>query len=50
MVPPFTLTWHDSEVARRALAEVAEDPEDGRSYFEEIMRLLEQCSATVVRQ
>ncbi|WP_406385821.1 barstar family protein [Streptomyces sp. NBC_00211] len=50
VAPPFTLTWHDSEVARRALANVVEDPEDGLSYFEEIVRLFERCGVTVVLQ
>ncbi|MGW4896539.1 barstar family protein [Kitasatospora sp. NPDC004240] len=48
VVPPFTLTWHDFGVARRALAEVIGDPEDGLSYVEEIVRLLEQRGVTVV--
>ncbi|MFE7564578.1 barstar family protein [Kitasatospora sp. NPDC057500] len=48
VAPPFTLTWHDSEVARRALADVLIDPESGLSYFEEIVRLLECCGVTVV--
>ncbi|GAA3502779.1 hypothetical protein GCM10019016_098880 [Streptomyces prasinosporus] len=48
VVPPFTLTWHDSEVARRALADVVEDPEGRLSYFEEIVQLLERCGVTVV--
>ncbi|MFG2515809.1 barstar family protein [Streptomyces sp. NPDC048584] len=43
----FTLTWHDSEIARRALADVVEDPEDGLSYFEDIVRLLERRGVTV---
>ncbi len=38
MVPPFTLVWHDAETARRALAGVVEDPEEGLTYFEEIVR------------
>ena len=42
------MTWHDSEIARRALADVVEDPEDGLSYFEDIVRLLERCGVTVV--
>lgn len=50
VVPPFTLTWHDSEVARRAPADVVEDPEDGLPYFEEIVRLLERYGVTVVLQ
>lgn len=48
VTPPFTLTWHDSEIARRALADVVEDPEDGLSYFEDIVRLLERRGVTVV--
>ncbi|MCB5168880.1 barstar family protein [Streptomyces bambusae] len=47
VAPPFTLTWHDSEVARRALAD-AEDPEGRPSYLEEIVRLLERHGVTVV--
>ncbi|MCX4776428.1 barstar family protein [Streptomyces sp. NBC_01264] len=48
VAPPFTLTWHASEVARRALADVVEDPQDGLSSFEEIVRLLERRGVTVV--
>ncbi|WP_377267948.1 barstar family protein [Peterkaempfera sp. SMS 1(5)a] len=48
VAPPFTLTWHDSEVARRALADVPGDPESRLSYFEEIVHLLERCGVTVV--
>ncbi|MEU1081578.1 barstar family protein [Streptomyces sp. NPDC005908] len=48
VTPPFTLTWHDSEIARRALADVVEDPKDGLSYFEDLVRLLERCGVTVV--
>ncbi|MEW1547804.1 barstar family protein [Streptomyces tsukubensis] len=48
VVPPFTLNWHDSGVARRALADVAGDPEDGLSYFEDMVRLLERRGVTVV--
>jgi hypothetical protein len=44
------LTWHDSEVARRALADVVEDPEGGLSSFEDITRLLERCGVTIVFQ
>ncbi|MFI6289614.1 barstar family protein [Streptomyces sp. NPDC051018] len=50
VAPPFTLTWHDSEIARRALANVVADPEDGLSYFEDIVRLLEQCGVTISLQ
>ncbi|MGW6705575.1 barstar family protein [Streptomyces sp. NPDC054956] len=48
VAPPLTLTWHDSEVARRALADVVEDPEGRLSYFEEIVQLLERRGVTVV--
>ncbi len=48
VAPPFTLTWHDSEIARRALRDVVGDPEDGLSYFEDVVRLLERCGVTVV--
>lgn len=44
---PFTLIWHDSEVARRALADVVEDPEGRLSYFEEIVQLLERRGVAV---
>ncbi|MFJ3876710.1 barstar family protein [Streptomyces sp. NPDC090077] len=48
VVPPFTLTWHDAQVARRALADVVEDPGGRLSYFEEVVQLLERCGVTVV--
>ncbi|MFK0229350.1 barstar family protein [Streptomyces sp. NPDC090303] len=48
VAPPFTLTWHDSEVARRALADAVQDTEDQLSYFEEIVQLLEGRGVTVV--
>ncbi|WP_218005714.1 barstar family protein [Actinomadura hibisca] len=47
VVPPFTLVWHDSDVARRALAEVV-DTASRLSYFEEIVQFLEQSGVTVV--
>jgi hypothetical protein len=47
VAPPFTLVWHDSHIARRALADVVEDPEGRLSYFEEVVRLLERCGVTV---
>ncbi|MFB0630927.1 barstar family protein, partial [Streptomyces sp. AB3(2024)] len=50
VAPPFTLTWHDSQIARRALADVVEDPEGRLSYFEEIVQLLERRGVTVVLQ
>ncbi|WKV75423.1 barstar family protein [Streptomyces sp. PCS3-D2] len=48
VAPPFTLTWHESDVARDALADVVEDPEGQLSYFEETVQLLERCGVTVV--
>ncbi|GAB2602654.1 hypothetical protein GCM10027168_39660 [Streptomyces capparidis] len=47
VAPPFTLVWHDSQIARRALADVVEDPEGRLSYFEEIVRLLQRCGVTL---
>ncbi|MFI5985288.1 barstar family protein [Streptomyces sp. NPDC051555] len=48
LVPPFTLIWHDSEIARRALAAVTDGPDGRLSYFEEIVQLLEARGVTVV--
>ncbi|MFF4414712.1 barstar family protein [Streptosporangium sp. NPDC001559] len=48
VVAPFTLIWHDADVARRALAEVVSDPEGRLSYFEEVVERLETCGVTVV--
>ncbi|MEF3114924.1 barstar family protein [Streptomyces chrestomyceticus] len=50
VVPPFTLVWHDAENARRALAGVVEDPEEGLTYFEEIVRRLERYGVVVELQ
>lgn len=50
VVPPFTLIWHDSEVARRSLAAVVDDGENGLPYFEEVVAHLERCGVTVVRE
>ncbi|WP_242902367.1 barstar family protein [Actinomadura terrae] len=50
VAPPFTLIWHDSEVARRALAEEIDGPTSDISYFEDIVQLLRRCGATVVLQ
>ncbi|WPO76296.1 barstar family protein [Streptomyces sp. KN37] len=47
---PFTLIWHDADVARRALEDVVSDPDEGLSYFEDIVRLLKRCGVTVVLQ
>lgn len=46
-VPPFTLVWHDSAVARRALADVVGDPEGRLCYFDDVVELLERCGVTV---
>jgi hypothetical protein len=48
--PPFTLIWHDADVARQALADVVSDPGEGLSYFEDIVRLLTRYGAAVVLQ
>ncbi|WP_405662623.1 barstar family protein [Streptomyces sp. RK9] len=45
---PFTLTWYDADVARHALADDIWDTEQGLTYFEEIVRLLESHGVTVV--
>ncbi|MEI5133678.1 barstar family protein [Streptomyces libani] len=48
VAPPFTLIWHDAGTARRALADVVYDPEEGLSYFEEVVQTLERSRVTVV--
>ncbi|MEW1603923.1 hypothetical protein [Streptomyces sp. NPDC093808] len=48
VVPPFTPVWHDSEAARRALADVVHDLENGLSCFEEVVAHLGRCGVTVV--
>jgi hypothetical protein len=48
--PPFTLIWHDADVARQALAGVVSDPGEGLSYFEDIVRLLTRYGAVVELQ
>ncbi|MFF9777877.1 barstar family protein [Streptomyces sp. NPDC013978] len=50
VAPPFTLIWHDADVARRALADVVSDPDEGLTYFGDIVRLLERWGVTVVLQ
>jgi hypothetical protein len=45
---PFTLVWHDSEVARQALADAYGAPEEHHNYFEEIVDLLRCFGVTVV--
>jgi hypothetical protein len=47
VIPPFTLTWHDSEVARRALADAASSETDCPTYFEDIVQFLGQRGVTV---
>lgn len=44
---PFTLVWHDAEVARRALAGVSVDPEGGTPYVDDVVRLLTRVGVTV---
>ncbi|MER7822770.1 barstar family protein [Streptomyces sp. NPDC096097] len=48
VVPPFTLIWQDSEVARRAPADPASQPQGLSAYFEDVVRLLERRGVTVV--
>lgn len=48
VVPPFTLDWHDSEVARQAFAGVLTDPAERLTYFEEVVQLLEHNGVSVV--
>ncbi|WP_232246383.1 barstar family protein [Kitasatospora mediocidica] len=48
VVPPFTLVWHDAQIAREALADVISDPAGEFSYFEDVVRHLEQRRVTVV--
>ncbi|MDN3270206.1 barstar family protein [Streptomyces sp. MA15] len=48
VVPPFTPVRHDSEVARRALADVVYGLENGLPSFEEVVAHLERCGVTVV--
>ncbi|MFD7449231.1 hypothetical protein [Kitasatospora sp. NPDC059827] len=47
VVPPFTLVWHQAEVARTALAEHILDPRGDRSYFDETVSLLRAYGVTV---
>ncbi|MET9605262.1 barstar family protein [Streptomyces sp. NPDC006512] len=48
VIPPFTLIWHDSEVARRALEDGAKDAGERLPYFEGVVRLLERRGVTVL--
>ncbi|MEU5011643.1 hypothetical protein AB0G35_15345 [Streptomyces sp. NPDC021749] len=45
---PFTLVWHDADVARQALASVSVDPDGELSYFEAVVPFLERMGVTVV--
>lgn len=42
---PFTLVWHDAHIARRAFEDDVSD--EGLTYFEEIVQLLERYGVTV---
>ncbi|MGA4800370.1 hypothetical protein [Streptomyces lavendulocolor] len=44
---PFTLVWHDAEVARRALAPVSVDTAGETPYFDDVLRLLARVGITV---
>ncbi|MEE1782198.1 barstar family protein [Streptomyces sp. SP17BM10] len=44
---PFTLVWHDAEVARRALAAVSVDTEGQTPYVDDVLRLLARVGITV---
>lgn len=45
---PFTLIWHDADIAREALADDIWDTETGLTYFEEVVQLLASRGVTVV--
>ncbi|MFG2334256.1 hypothetical protein ACGFMM_32285 [Streptomyces sp. NPDC048604] len=45
--PPFTLVWHDADVARRALADVSEDTDGELNYFDAVVGFLERLGITV---
>ncbi|AJT63232.3 hypothetical protein [Streptomyces chattanoogensis] len=44
---PFTLVWHDAEVARRALAAVTVDTAGETPYVDDVLRLLARVGITV---
>ncbi|MET8130244.1 hypothetical protein ABZV67_38690 [Streptomyces sp. NPDC005065] len=44
----FTLVWHDSEIARHALASVSVDAAGELTYFESTVQYLRQLGTTVV--
>lgn len=45
---PFALVWHDSDVARQALADEYGRPDRRIGYFDEVVELLRGAGATVV--
>jgi hypothetical protein len=45
---PFTLVWHDADVARQALADVSVDVEGELNYFDAVVPFLEGMGITVV--
>ncbi|MFD7325902.1 hypothetical protein ACFV9D_33315 [Streptomyces sp. NPDC059875] len=45
---PFTLVWHDADVARRALADISVDTDGELSYFDAVVPFLERMGVTVV--
>ncbi|MEV4502114.1 hypothetical protein [Streptomyces klenkii] len=45
---PFTLIWHDADVARQALAGVSVDTDGELSYFDAVVPFLERMGVTVV--
>jgi hypothetical protein len=48
IAPPFTLVWHDADVARRALADACGGAEACHSYFDAVVRFLRGNGVTVV--
>lgn len=50
VVSPFTLVWHDADIARDALAGRILDHHGGRSYFDVTVDLLREYGVTVMLQ
>ncbi|MEV7010929.1 barstar family protein [Streptosporangium sp. NPDC051022] len=48
VVPPFTLVWHDADIARDALAMTFDNLTQQIPYFEEVVEFLERHGVTVV--
>ncbi|WP_416875375.1 hypothetical protein [Kitasatospora sp. SC0581] len=48
VVPPFTLIWHDSDIARRAFADQAVECGASSSYFDRVLEILVERGVTVV--